>query len=110
MDDFETGSTTTLPPSSSSTTLPRKQTTPAPVPAVPTKAKLIPTNSVTLRDGTTVRVRIEATLTVEDVVRQLCLSVKVKDPPGMFALRDESDELVTNENLRKKIKAKVNLK
>lgn len=28
----------------------------------------------------------------------------------MFALRDESGELVTNENLRKKIKGKVNLK
>lgn len=74
------------------------------------KPKLVPTNSVTLKDGTTVRVRIEATLAVEDVVRQLCLSVKIKDPPSMYALRDENDELVTNENLKKKIKAKVNLK
>lgn len=54
--------------------------------------------------------RIEATLTVEDVVRQLCLSVKIRDPPSMYALRDENDELVTNENLKKKIKQKVNLK
>ena len=56
------------------------------------------------------RVRIEATLAVEDVVRQLCISVKIKDPPNMYALRDEADELVTNENLKKKIMAKVNLK
>lgn len=47
---------------------------------------------------------------MEDVVRQLCISVKIKDPPGMYALRDENDELVTNENLKKKIKGKVNLK
>lgn len=74
------------------------------------KPKLVPTNSVLLKDGQTVRVRIEATLAVEDVVRQLCISVKIKDPPGMYALRDENDELVTNENLKKKIKGKVNLK
>ncbi|GBE86653.1 hypothetical protein SCP_0905330 [Sparassis crispa] len=36
--------------------------------------------------------------------------LKLKDPPAMYALRDESDEFVTNDNLRKKIKAKVNLK
>ena len=74
------------------------------------KPKLVPTNTVTLKDGATVRVRIEATLAVEDVVRQLCISVKIKDPPSMYALRDENDELVTNDNLKKKIKAKVNLK
>ena len=74
------------------------------------KPKLVPTNSVTLQDGTTVRVRIEATLAVEDVVRQLCISVKIKDPSSMYALRDENEELVTNENLKKKIKQKVNLK
>ncbi|KAI0343291.1 hypothetical protein BDW22DRAFT_1264593 [Trametopsis cervina] len=76
----------------------------------PPKQRLIPTNTVTLRDGSTVRVRIEATLAVEDVVRQLCISVKIKDPPAMYALRDENDELVTNENMRKKVKAKVGLK
>jgi engulfment and cell motility protein 1 len=75
------------------------------------KAKGAATNNVTLKDGTVVRVRIsDATLTVEDVVRQLCISVKIKDPPTMYALRDENDELVTNDNLKKKIKAKVNLK
>ena len=65
---------------------------------------------IILKDGTTVRVRIEATLAVEDVVRQLCISVKIKDPPSCYALRDENEELVTNENLKKKIKQKVNLK
>jgi engulfment and cell motility protein 1 len=75
-----------------------------------TKARPQPTNVVTLRDGTTVRVRIEETLAVDDVVRQLCISVKIKEPPGMYCLRDENDELVTNENLRKKVKSKVPLK
>lgn len=76
----------------------------------PPRPKLIPTNTVTLKDGNMVRVRIDAILTVEDVVRQLCISVKIKDPPIMYALRDENDELVTNENLRRKIKGKVGLK
>jgi len=57
-----------------------------------------------------VRARIEPTLPVDDVVRLLCINLKIKDPPGMFALRDENDELVTNDNLRKKIIGKVNLK
>ena len=76
----------------------------------PPRAKLIPTNTVTLKDGAMVRVRIDATLAVEDVVRQLCINVKIKDPPSMYALRDENGELVTNENMRKKISTKVNLK
>ncbi|EIN09566.1 hypothetical protein PUNSTDRAFT_66959 [Punctularia strigosozonata HHB-11173 SS5] len=71
---------------------------------------LIPTNTVTTKEGITVRVRIDPSLTVDDVVRQLCLNLKQRDPPAMFALRDEMDELVTNENLRKKILAKVNMK
>ncbi|KAI0078722.1 hypothetical protein K474DRAFT_1641153 [Panus rudis PR-1116 ss-1] len=71
---------------------------------------LIPTNTVTTMDGLTVRARIEPTLAVDDVIRQLCMNLKIKDPPGMFALRDDTDELVTNDNLRKKIKAKANLK
>jgi engulfment/cell motility protein 1 len=43
-------------------------------------------------------------------MKQLCVSLKIKEPPSHFALRDEADELVTNDNLRKKIKNKVNLK
>lgn len=71
---------------------------------------MVPTNTVTTGDGVTVRTRIDPTLTVDDVVKQLCLNLKIKDPPTHFALRDETDELVTNDNLRKKIKNKVNLK
>ncbi|TCD69623.1 hypothetical protein EIP91_006848 [Steccherinum ochraceum] len=71
---------------------------------------LTPTNTVTTKDGLTVRARIEPTLPVDDVVRLLCINLKMKDPPGWFALRDENDELVTNDNLRKKILGKVNLK
>jgi engulfment/cell motility protein 1 len=71
---------------------------------------LVPTNNVTTKDGITVRARIDPTLTVDDVIKQLCLNLKIKEPPVMFALRDETDDLVTNDNLRKKIKAKLNLK
>ncbi|KAF8159524.1 ELMO/CED-12 family-domain-containing protein [Crassisporium funariophilum] len=71
---------------------------------------LVPTNNVTTGDGLTVRARIDPTLTVDDVVKQLCINLKIKEPPSHFALRDETDELVTNDNLRKKIKNKVNLK
>lgn len=74
------------------------------------RAGLVPTNTVSTKEGFTVRARIEPTLAVDDVIRQLCLNLKLKDPPAMYALRDEQDELVTNDNLRKKIKGKVNLK
>lgn len=74
------------------------------------KSGLVPTNNVTIKDGMTVRTRIEPTLPVDDVIRQLCLSLQIQERPTMFALRDENGELVTNENLRKKIKGKVNLK
>ena len=81
-------------------------------PGTPAKSTtgLTPTNTVTTKEGLTVRARIEPTLPVDDVVRLLCINLKIKDPPGMFALRDENDELVTNDNLRKKIIGKVNLK
>lgn len=72
---------------------------------------LVPTNNVTTKDGVTVRARIDPTLTVEDVVRQLCVNLKVTDPSSHFALRDrDTDELVTNDNLRKKIKNKAHLR
>lgn len=71
---------------------------------------VVPTNHVTTKDGTVVRARIDPTLTVEDVIRQLCLSLKLKDPPAMFSLRDEDDTLVTTENLNKMIKSRANLK
>ena len=71
---------------------------------------LVPTNTVTTKDGTVVRARIDPTLAVDDVIRQLCLNLKIQDPPVLYALRDDADELVTDDNLRKKIKAKMNLK
>ncbi|KAJ7836534.1 hypothetical protein B0H13DRAFT_2032068, partial [Mycena leptocephala] len=71
---------------------------------------LVPTNTVTTAAGLTVRTRIDPVLTVDDVVKQLCINLKIKEPPSNFALRDETDELVTNDNLRRKIKTKVNLK
>lgn len=71
---------------------------------------LVPTNNVSTGEGSTVRARIDPTLTVDDVVKQLCINLKIKEPPANFALRDETDELVTNDNLRKKIKTKANLK
>lgn len=71
---------------------------------------LVPTNNVTTAEGVTVRTRIDPTLTVDDVVRQLCVNLKIKESPTHFALRDEVDELVTNDNLRKKIKNKSGLK
>ncbi len=77
---------------------------------VKSSSGLIPTNTVTTKEGITVKARIDPTLAVDDVVRQLCINLKIKDPPGMFALRDDTDDLVTNDNLRKKIKAKANLK
>ncbi|KAI0306061.1 ELMO/CED-12 family-domain-containing protein [Multifurca ochricompacta] len=70
---------------------------------------LIPTNSVTTKDGV-VKVRIDPTLMVADVVKQLVANLQIKQPPSDFALRDEDDELVTNENLRKMIKSKAKLK
>src|SRR5262245_30890303 len=76
----------------------------------PKSTALVPTNTVTTKSGVTVRARIDPTLTVDDVVRQLCINLKIRDPPAKFALRDETDELVTNDNLRKMIKAKLNLK
>ena len=75
-----------------------------------TSAKaLIPTNSVTTKDGV-VKVRIDPTLMVVDVVKQLVANLQIKQSPSDFALRDEDDELVTNENLRKMIKSKAKLK
>lgn len=70
---------------------------------------LVPTNHVTTLEGVTVRARIDPTLTVDDVIKQLCSSLK-KEPASNFALRDESGELVTNDNLRKKIRGRVGLK
>jgi engulfment/cell motility protein 1 len=91
--------------SSSRTTIP-----PTPSNGLQTKSQLVPTNTVSTSDGITVRARIDPTLTVDDVIKQLCVNLKIKEYPSHLALRDDSDDLVTNENLRKKIRAKVHLK
>jgi hypothetical protein len=80
------------------------------VPNRPKSVALVPTNHVTTKDGITVRARIDPTLTVDDVIRQLCISLKLADPPARYALRDDADELVTNDNLRKMIRTKRDLK
>lgn len=46
------------------------------------------------------------------MIKQLCLNLKIPGNPVLYALRDagEKDELVTDENLRTKIKDKAALK
>lgn len=101
--------TSSNPPASGSN--PSAQTGPAPSQSGTKHGKaVVPTNHVTTKDGVTVRARIDPTLTVEDVIRQLCLNLKLKDPPAMFSLRDEEDTLVTTENLNKMIRSRANLK
>lgn len=109
---YETMSSNT-PPSEEGSRRAGAPAAPAPVTngnASQQKGGLVPTNNVTTKDGLTVRARIEPTLTVEDVIRKLCINLKIKDPPAVYGLRDETDELVTDDNLWKKIKGKVNLK
>ena len=38
------------------------------------------------------------------------MNLRIPDNPLLFVLRDDTDELVTDENLRKKIRNKVPLK
>ena len=71
---------------------------------------IVATNSVTTREGGVVKTRIDPSLTVSDVVKQLCVNLQMRRPASDFTLRDENDELVTDENLRKKIKTKAKLK
>jgi engulfment/cell motility protein 1 len=73
-------------------------------------ATLVPSNTVTTKAGVTVRARIDPALAVADVIRQLVLSLKLPEPPAEFALRDDAEELVTDENMRRKIINKVPLK
>jgi engulfment/cell motility protein 1 len=47
---------------------------------------------------------------VSEVIQQLCSNIKIQEPSTFFALRDENDELVTDENLRKKIRSKSPLR
>lgn len=68
------------------------------------------TNSITTSEGLThVRARIDPTLPVNDVVKQLCASLKIRESPSHFALKDEGGEVVTDDNLKSKIENKCNL-
>lgn len=71
---------------------------------------IVPTNYITTKEDAILRTRINPTLTVDEVIRQLCVNLNVRDPHNTFSLRDEADKLVTNKNLKKKIKDKSNLK
>ena len=70
----------------------------------------MPTNTI-VYNGNTVKTRIDPSLSVQDVLKQLCVNVGLPSPPADYALRDDNaDELVTDDNLRRKIKAKAKLK
>ncbi|KZV74521.1 hypothetical protein PENSPDRAFT_674197 [Peniophora sp. CONT] len=71
---------------------------------------IVPTNSVSTGNGSNIKARIDPSLTVAEVVKQLCVNLQMKRPASDFALRDEQDELVTDQNLRRKIKTKARLK
>ncbi|KZV79404.1 hypothetical protein EXIGLDRAFT_707149 [Exidia glandulosa HHB12029] len=74
------------------------------------KSGLVPTNTIVTKDGQQIRAKIDATLSVSHVIRTLCINLSIPDPPKLYALRDENDVLVTNDNLRKMIKTKAKLK
>ncbi|KAF8311367.1 hypothetical protein DL93DRAFT_2149672 [Clavulina sp. PMI_390] len=71
---------------------------------------VVPTNSVTTLEGKKVKARIDPTLPVSEVVHQLCINLEVQQSHVLFALRDEQDQLVTDENLRKHIQDRTPLK
>ncbi|KDR80658.1 hypothetical protein GALMADRAFT_222251 [Galerina marginata CBS 339.88] len=68
------------------------------------------TNSIVTLNGRTVQARIDPTLPVEEVVKQLCFNLKVKEPPSHFVIRDTMGEQVTDDNLRIKIENHADLK
>ncbi|KDN40446.1 hypothetical protein K437DRAFT_291531 [Tilletiaria anomala UBC 951] len=60
-----------------------------------------------------IKALIDPSLSVSDVVRQLCANshLGVQEPAALYALRDEeNDELITDENLRKKIEESKHFK
>lgn len=88
------------PSSSSSKNLP---------PGAPSGSRI---NTVTYRNAT-IKALIDPGLRVNDVIRQLCANAHlgVQEPPALFALRDEDDEeLIDDDNMGKKIEAGRNFK
>ncbi|KAF9479163.1 hypothetical protein BDN70DRAFT_879136 [Pholiota conissans] len=67
------------------------------------------TNNIITTQGT-VQARIDPSLTVNDVIMQLCANLQLKEPPTSFALKDANNELVTDRNLKIKIENRTNLK
>ncbi|KAL7415875.1 hypothetical protein BDY24DRAFT_380361 [Mrakia frigida] len=58
-----------------------------------------------------IRARIDPTLNVKDIVRQLCVSFQIVKPPLMYGLRVvEDDSVVTDENIRRIVEEKKALK
>ena len=53
-------------------------TPPTPIP--------LATDTITTKDGTTVRARIDPSLAVDNVIRQLCFSLRIQEPPAKLAL------------------------
>ncbi|KAE8207041.1 hypothetical protein CF335_g1434 [Tilletia laevis] len=69
-------------------------------------------NLVTYRNST-IKAIIDPSIQVQDVIRQLCANAHlgVQEPPALFALRDEeTDELIDDANLARKIGAGASFK
>jgi engulfment/cell motility protein 1 len=93
-------STFNRPSSSSSKVLP---------PGAPSGSRI---NTVTYK-AATIKALIDPGLRVTDVIRQLCANAHlgVQEPPALFALRDEEDEeLIDDDNMARKIEAGRNFK
>jgi len=71
---------------------------------------LFSANTVETKDGWKVRARIDPSLATSEVVRQLCLSLKLMETSDLYALRTDTDELVTDANLGRVVRDKTPLK
>jgi len=69
------------------------------------------TNNIITTNGRTLQARIDPTLPVEEVIKQLSINLKTEEAPSRFVLRDikAQGELVTDLNLRKKIEEHADL-
>ncbi|KAN0062511.1 hypothetical protein ACQY0O_005042 [Thecaphora frezii] len=69
-------------------------------------------NLVTYKQAT-IKALIDPSLPVQDVIRQLCANAHlgVQEPPALFALRDdETEDLIDDSNMARKIEAGANFK
>lgn len=58
----------------------------------------------------TLKCRIATDIPVDDAVRQLAASFKANEPASTLALRNERDELVTDDNLVRVVEEMAKLK